>query len=156
MTEHLLHAAQIGTAIEQIGCESMAHVVRRQRFIETRCTNGLLEHLPHRVGSHPIAASGNEEIRRDAIAQQNRTGVVKIARHGVDAQIMQWDDALFPSFAENLHLPLREINVIELKSRRLRDSHAARIQELEYRLIAQSPAPLAPCRAVAAFCLASA
>ena len=36
MAEHLLHAAQIGAAFDQVGRKRVTHIVRRKRLVETR------------------------------------------------------------------------------------------------------------------------
>ena len=48
MAQHHLHGAQIGAAIEQMCCETVAQHVRRQRLAQPGLATVLPERLPKR------------------------------------------------------------------------------------------------------------
>ena len=137
MPEHLLHAAQVGPAVEQVGGEGVAHVVRGKALVEAGFAQRVLEHLADRVGSHAPAARRHEEELAGAIAQKRRTRLGRVGAHRRDGQIVQGHDALLRPLAEHLRLARLQIHVGGQQARRLGHARAARVEELEDRLVAQ-------------------
>ena len=89
MAEHFLNAAQIGTAFYQVGRKRVTHIMRRERLVEPRGKQTLLEHFAKRIGRHLIATRAHEEIRALFAGKQRRARVEKVVAHGSDGYFMQ-------------------------------------------------------------------
>ena len=137
MPQHLLHAAQVGPALQEVGGEGVAHVVRRERLVEPGRAQGLLEHLADGIGGHAVAAGGHEEERALLLLEQPGAPEQLVGAHGGERQVVQRHDALPRPLAEHLHLATLEIDVVCEQARRLGHARAARVQELQQRQVAQ-------------------
>ena len=136
MPEHLLDAAQIGTPVEQIGGEGVAHVVRGEGGIDPRLRQRALEHPADRVGRIATAPIGDEEEGLLREAQKLRTRVQRVGAQRRDGHVVQRDDPLLRPLSEHLHLALLEIDVCDEQRGGLGDTRPARVEELEQRLVA--------------------
>lgn len=100
MPEHLLHAAQVGAALDQIRREGMTHVMGMQARVKTRLSSPLLENASQAVGRHRVSARGDEERVATRIAQKRRTPLSHVTVHGFERDGIQRDDAFLGALAK--------------------------------------------------------
>ena len=111
MAEHLLDAAQVRIAVEQVGCKRVAHVMRAQGIIETRRANRALEHRAYRIGAHRVSAGRDKHAVARLVSEQHGPRFAEVRLQRFDADVVQGDDALLASLAKHLHELRFEIDV---------------------------------------------
>ncbi len=131
-----LNAAQIGTAFYQVGRKRVTHIMRRERLVEPRGKQTLLEHFAKRIGRHLVATRAHEEIRALFAGKQRRARVEKQSRMEGWLFHATARCALFRAFTEHAHLPSIEIDALKQQTRCFRNTRAACVQELENRAVA--------------------
>ena len=61
VSEHLLHAAQVGTSLEEVCREGMSHVMRVIALVDAGTGQDILEGVAQRLGAHRVAACREEQ-----------------------------------------------------------------------------------------------
>ena len=122
--EQLLDHAQVGAALEQMGCERMAEPVR------------VGEKTPERARVQPPAARGEEESILGA-ACQVRSCVLQIEPNPVRRLFAERDDPLLVALAPDANRLLLEVDVSEIEVDSLAAAEPGRVDELEQGPVAQ-------------------
>ena len=128
MPEHLLYAAQVGTALDQIRCEGMAHVMGMQTRVKAHLGSPLFEDASQAIGRHRVSACGDEECVAAGILQKSRTPLSHVTVHGFERDGVQRDDALLGTLAKETDARIREIDVSKLETGKLGNTGATRIE----------------------------
>ena len=130
VAEQLLDRAQVGTTLEQMGCECMPQAVRMSedaaegRRVEAATSCGQ-EHGPLRP------------------AGELRTCFVQIPREEVARLFAERDDPFLSAFAADMKLLAVEINVRELEADGFRAAEPGRVDQLDESTIPERERPVA-------------
>ena len=163
MAEHLLDAAEIGAALEQVRRERVA---QQMRVDARRLEAGLLGQAAQdqeRARAGQRAALGVQEELRAVAAVQERAAAAQVAAQRVGRAPAERDDALLAALADRADEALVEVDAAPLEADRLADAQARAVEELDERAVAQrraessrwrprSAAPPRRARASAAAC----
>ena len=124
VAEEVLDRAQVGAALQQVGCERMAQAV------------GMREHTAQSRRVEPVSASRQEE-RVVRACGQLRSRFVEVLRHEVTGLFPKWDDPLLAALAAHVELLAVEVHVGEIEPDRFRTAQPRRIDELDEGAITQ-------------------
>ena len=137
VAEHLLDAAQVGAALEQVGRERVAQQVGVDA--------ARLE--PGDRGQPAQDQEGARAGQRPALRVQEELGAVAAVEVGAAARevaaqrLDRWppdrDDALLAALADDAHEPVVEVDAALLEPDRLGDAQPRAVEQLDERAVAQ-------------------
>src|SRR5829696_1785370 len=139
MAEHLLDAAEVGAALEEVRGEAVAEQVRvHPRGVEA----GLCGEPPNdqeRSGAGERAAAGVEEELRPVPGVQVRPAARDVARERLRGVAADRDDPLLVALADAADQALVEIHRVPREADRLAHAQPCAVEELDYGAVAKGP-----------------
>src|SRR5438105_8317903 len=137
VAEHLLDAAQVGAALEQMRRERVPQQVWVDTLrLEPRPPRELSEEQ-ERAGPRECAAAGIQEQLRAVALVQERPPVRQVAAQRLGGLARERDDALLAALAEHADEPVVEVDCALLESERLADPQPSAVEELHERAVAE-------------------
>ena len=138
MAEHLLDAAEVGPALEQVRRERMAEEVGVDPLGIEAGLGGESAHDQERAGAGERAALGVEEDLRAVAAVEVRPSTREVAAQGFHRLGAQRHDALLVAFADAADEAGVEIDAAALQAHRLAHAQAAPVEKLDQRPVAEA------------------
>jgi hypothetical protein len=139
VAEHLLDAAEVGAALQQVRGERVAEEVRVDPLgVEP----GLRRQAPEdeeRAGPCERSALGVEEELGPVAAVEVRPPAAEVAAQRLDRLAAERDDALLVPLPHATDRATLEVDAAPLEADRLADAQARAVQELDERAVAQAP-----------------
>src|SRR5215203_4396613 len=137
VAEHLLHRAQIGTALEQVRRERVAEQVRVDTLrVEARLPGQLAEDQEGARARQRAAARVQEQLRPVPCVEERPTAR-EVAAQSVGAGPAERDDALLAALADAADEPPLEVDAALLEPDRLADAEAGAVEQLDERGVAE-------------------
>lgn len=138
VAEHLLHGAQVGATLEQVGREGVAEEMGVDALrLETRLRGELAQDEEGaRAGERPSTCV-QEELRPVATIEVGASHR-EVATDGLGRRAPERNDALLAALADDPNDPLVEVDGALLETDRLGDAEARPVQELDERAVASS------------------
>ena len=139
VTEHLLHRAEVRSALEQVGRERVAQLVRRDPAADPRRAGVSPEQLREALARHPPAARRDEQVLRAAAAKQPLPGDREVGLHRLRRRWRATGDPPCPPCRGPSHAGL-EVHVVQAERDELADPQPRRVEDSS---IARSRRPAA-------------
>ena len=137
MAEHLLDAAQVGAALQQVRGEGVAQQVRVDAGrVETRLRRRGA-HDQEGTGARQAAALRVEEQLGPVARVEERPPTRHVDAQRLDGSPPDRDDPLLVALAGDAHEAALEIDAAALQAGRLADAQAGAVQQLQQRAVAQ-------------------
>ena len=133
VAEQLLDAAEIGTAIQQVGGEAVPQRVRAGRVNQARTQQVSLQQSTDAARCQPGASLVQEQSGFLRAASGCRSGIQRLSQcsgHRADRT-----EPLAPSLASDPDQLLVEVEVVEVQSHQFADSQPAAVQRFQHRPI---------------------
>src|SRR5438477_499194 len=131
VTEHLLHRAQVGAALEQVGGERVAQGVRCDALGQPCEPGGALDDPPG-PDARQGRAAGIEKYDPPSLAPvEARSDLAYVQRHRTQGATTQRDDPLFRALAEDPGHAVLVQHILEREPYQLGDARPGRVRELE-------------------------
>ena len=99
VTEHGLHAAQIGPAFQKMGREGVPQNVRREIVKNTSLLSVEFDAGPERLAGHRAASRGDEKVGARLALEQERPRLSDVFRYRSQRGCMNRDDPLLVALA---------------------------------------------------------
>ncbi len=145
MAEQQLHHTQVSAVVEQMGGESVAQGVGRQRYVDTGLARIGLdahpEHLPRHAGGFAgalPAARGDEQKGAVAPLQQLMARSAQVVLQPVLRGAAERHESLFAAFARNLHHALIERHAHHWQRHQFTHPQATGVEQFEHGAVAQA------------------
>jgi hypothetical protein len=122
VTQHGLHAAQIGPTFKQVRGESVAQNVRTHAVENSGMFAVAAKQLPKALPRHPCSASGDEKIWSYTPFQKARTLFEAVAFDGLESVSSDGYQALLISFSDHANHALGFVEVGNAKRGQLTDA----------------------------------
>ena len=137
MAEHLLDAAQVGAALEQVGGEGVAQQVRMDPagLEPGRCREPAEDQEGARASER--AALGVQEQLRPVPAVEERPAAGEVAPERLDGLAADRDDPLLAALAEDADDAVVEVDAALAEPDRLRDPQTGTVEELDERPVSE-------------------
>ena len=135
MPELALDIAQIDAFLQRVGSERVAQRVRRD-ICNARLARVGFQDEPEALAGQTATAVIEEE--RPLIVDIERTaGIAQADIERIERVAFERDPALAAGAASAAGNPVREIDIFEIERNELADAHAAGVDQLQHRLVAQ-------------------
>ena len=139
VAEHLLHRAEIGPALEQMGGERVAQQVRVDALGLEPCLRRELAEDQERACAGQRAAAGVQEQVGPVAAIEVRAAERQVAAHGLGRRPAERDDALLVTLADHPHDARVDVDRGPGQPHRLRDPQARAVHQLDECAVAHAP-----------------
>ena len=141
MAEHLLHAAQIGPTVEQMGGHGVPQAVRSEIGCPVDEPQGAVDDPADDAWIEPPSPLADEQRRPGLAGGQPSSALLDPGIDGPDSGIADGDAALLATLAEHPDHPPVPIKIAEIESAELRDPDPGRVKQLEDRDVARRHRP---------------
>ncbi len=131
VAEQLLHDADVGTALQQMGGERVPKRVRAHLLLDPSRGRVLLEDAGAPLAGEPPAAQVQEHRRTRPSRGDLRPNPREVRAHRVTRVPADRDVAFLAPLPEDAHAPLLEVDVVHVEPDELRDPKAAGVERLE-------------------------
>ncbi len=135
--QHLLHRAEVGAALEEVGRERVPEEVRVHTTWLEAGPVGQLAEDEERAGARECPAARVQEQLRAVPTIEVRTAECEVAANGFGGRPPERHEALLATLAEHAHDSLLDRDAALLEPGRLRHTEACAVEELHERAIAE-------------------
>ena len=139
VAEHLLHAPEVGAALEQVGGEGVAEEVRVDTLGVEPGLRREASDDQERTCAGERSALGVEEELRAVPAVEVRPPAGQVPPQRLDRLGPERDDALLVALADAAHEALLEVDAAALEPDGLADPEAGAVEQLDQRPVAETP-----------------
>jgi len=139
VAQHLLHRAEIGTALEEVRREGVTEEVRVDPARLEPCTFGQLAKDQEGACASKCTSAGVKEELGSVATVEMRSPERQVAPHGLGGRAPEGDESLLAAFSEDAHHTLLDRDPVLLEPDCLRYAEAGAVHELDERAIAQRP-----------------
>ena len=119
VTEHLLHRAEIGAALEEVRREGVTEEVRVDATRLEPCAFGQLAKDQECAGASECTAAGVEEELRSVTPVEMGPAECQVAAHGLGGRPPEWDEAFLAALSEHAYNALLDRDAVLLQPDRL-------------------------------------
>src|SRR6476646_11043485 len=138
VAEHLLDAAQVAAALEQVGGERVPQRVRRDVLGDPGLAGVLADELEHRLAGDALAAVVEEKNVAALEPAQVRAAALEVDPGRLGGALSHRHDPLLRALAGAADDALGQVDVGDAQRDELGDAQAGAVEQLEHRPVAQA------------------